>query len=183
MISGDPTPRLFAAGAALTGTGILMCRSEPSWDGILVGLLCLGLWALGTLAARPARPSRRARPTRPMILEAVVVETPRAAPLLLPPPDDGRCPDRRLAAARGADPPAAGRRAAHPSPPVRPAGAIQVKRDAPVRRERASGTGCGAVIARRAGRCGAVAGFCRSTDPVRPELAESQPRRQHGGQG
>jgi hypothetical protein len=86
MTSGDPTPRLFAAGAALTGTGILMCRSEPSWDGILVGLLCLGLWALGTLAARPARPSRRARPTRPMILEAVVVETPRAAPLLLPPP-------------------------------------------------------------------------------------------------
>jgi len=86
MTSGDPTPRLFAAGAALTGTGILMCRSEPSWDGILVGLLCLGLWALGTLAARPARPSRRARPKRPMILEAVVVETPRAAPLLLPAP-------------------------------------------------------------------------------------------------
>jgi hypothetical protein len=86
MTSGDPTPRLFAAGAALTGTGILMCRSEPSWDGILVGLLCLGLWALGTLAARPARRSRRARPTRPMILEAVVVETPRAAPLLLPAP-------------------------------------------------------------------------------------------------
>lgn len=84
MISGDPTPRLFAAAAALTGTGILMCRSEPSWDGILVGLLCLGLWALGTLAARSARPLRRARPLRPMILEAVVVETPRAAPLLLP---------------------------------------------------------------------------------------------------
>lgn len=87
MISGDPTPRLFAAAAALTGTGVLMCRSEPSWDGILVGLLCLGLWALGTLAARPARPLRRARPVRPMrpmILEAVVVETPRAVPLLLP---------------------------------------------------------------------------------------------------
>jgi hypothetical protein len=86
MISGDPTPRLFAAVAALTGTGLLMCRSEPSWDGILAGLLCLGLWGLGTLAARPARPLRRARPRRPMILEAVVVETPRAAPELLPAP-------------------------------------------------------------------------------------------------
>ncbi|MCJ2085257.1 energy transducer TonB [Methylobacterium sp. E-005] len=83
MSSVDPTPRLFAAAAALTGTGILMCRTEPSWDGILLGLLCLGLWALGTLAARPSRP---ARPARPLMLEAVVVETPRAPPELLPAP-------------------------------------------------------------------------------------------------
>jgi hypothetical protein len=88
MSSGDPTPRLFAAAASLTGTGILMCRAEPSWDGILIGLLCLGLWALGTLAARPLRlaaptPTPRARP---IVLEAVVVEAPRAPPLLLPPP-------------------------------------------------------------------------------------------------
>ncbi|MCJ2137503.1 energy transducer TonB [Methylobacterium sp. J-026] len=95
MISGDPTPRLFAAAAALTGTGILMCRAEPSGDGILVGLLCLGLWALGTLAARPTRP---ARPVRPMVLEAVVVETPRAPPELLPAP---RPAGLRTAPARG----------------------------------------------------------------------------------
>ncbi|MGH1573619.1 energy transducer TonB [Methylobacterium sp. P31] len=85
MISGDPTPRLFAAAASLTGTGVLMCRSEPSWGGILIGLLCLGLWALGTLAARPMRLARPAQPRRPMVLEAVV-ETPRAAPELLPAP-------------------------------------------------------------------------------------------------
>ncbi|MCJ2069275.1 energy transducer TonB [Methylobacterium sp. J-030] len=83
MTSGDPTPRLFAAAASLTGTGILMCRAEPSWDGILIGLLCLGLWALGTVAARTPR---AARPARPMMLEAVVVETPRAPPELLPAP-------------------------------------------------------------------------------------------------
>lgn len=81
MTSGDPTPRLFAAVASLTGTGILMCRAEPSWDGILIGLSCLGLWVLGTLAARSARP---VRPARPMVLEAVVIETPRAPPELLP---------------------------------------------------------------------------------------------------
>ncbi|MEL6064858.1 MULTISPECIES: energy transducer TonB [unclassified Methylobacterium] len=84
MMSGDPTPRLFAAVASLTGTGILMCRTEPSWDGILIGLLCLGLWALGTLAARPARAP--VRPARPMVLEAVIVETPRAGQALLPAP-------------------------------------------------------------------------------------------------
>ncbi|MCJ2064684.1 energy transducer TonB [Methylobacterium sp. J-088] len=83
MTSGDPTPRLLAALAALTGTGILMCRTEPSWDGILIGLLCLGLWALGTLAARPRR---LPRPARPMMLEAVIVETPRAPLALLPAP-------------------------------------------------------------------------------------------------
>jgi len=87
MTSVDPTPRLFAAVAALTGTGILMCRAEPSWDGILIGLLCLGLWALGTLAARPVR---SARPARPRVLEAVVVETPRARPELLPAPRPAR---------------------------------------------------------------------------------------------
>lgn len=86
MISGDPTPRLFAAAASLTGAGILMCRPEPSWDGILIGLLCLGLWALGTLAARPMRLTRPARPMRPTVLEAVIVETPRARPELLPAP-------------------------------------------------------------------------------------------------
>ncbi|MCJ2020217.1 energy transducer TonB [Methylobacterium sp. E-065] len=83
MTSGDPTPRLLAALAALTGTSILMCRTEPSWDGILIGLLCLGLWALGTLAVRPTRPPR---PARPMMLEAVIVETPRAPLALLPAP-------------------------------------------------------------------------------------------------
>lgn len=83
MTSGDPTPRLFAAVASLTGTGILMCRTEPSWDGILIGLLCLGLWAVGTLAARTTRP---VRPARPLVLKAVVVETPRARPELLPAP-------------------------------------------------------------------------------------------------
>ncbi|MHB2207853.1 energy transducer TonB [Methylobacterium sp. CM6257] len=86
MISDDPTPRLFAAAASLTGTGVLMCRSEPTWDGILIGLLCLGLWALGTLAARPMRLTRPVPPRRPMVLEAVAVETPRAAPELLPAP-------------------------------------------------------------------------------------------------
>ncbi|MGU3662631.1 energy transducer TonB [Methylobacterium sp. A49B] len=86
MTSGDPTPRLFAAAASLTGTGILMCRAEPSWDGILIGLLCLGLWALGTFAARPDRGPRPARSTRPRVLEAVILETPRAIPELLPAP-------------------------------------------------------------------------------------------------
>ena len=87
MTSVDPTPRLLAAAAALTGTGILMCRAEPSWDGLLIGLLCLGLWVLGTLAARSARPARAARP---IVLEAVVVETPRARPELLPAPRPAR---------------------------------------------------------------------------------------------
>ncbi|WP_457106757.1 energy transducer TonB [Methylobacterium sp. P5_C11] len=87
MSSGDPTPRLFAAAASLTGTGILMCRTEPSWDGILIGLLCLGLWALGTFAARPMRPTVPAPPRRrPIVLEAVVVETPRYPLELLPAP-------------------------------------------------------------------------------------------------
>ena len=83
MTFGDPTPRLLAAMASLTGTGILMCRTEPSWDGILIGLLCLGVWALGTLAVRPTRPLK---PARPVMLEAVIVETPRAPPVLLPAP-------------------------------------------------------------------------------------------------
>jgi hypothetical protein len=86
MRSVDPTPRLLAAAASLTGTGILMCRPEPSRDGILVGLLCLGLWAVFTLAARPVRRPAPARPVRPRMLEAVVVETPRAEPELLPAP-------------------------------------------------------------------------------------------------
>lgn len=81
MMSGDPTPRLFAAAASLLGTGILMCRAEPSWDGILIGLLCLGLWALGTLAARPLPLTEPVRARA-----AVVVETPRARPELLPAP-------------------------------------------------------------------------------------------------
>lgn len=86
MNSADPTPRLFAATAAFTGAGILMCQTEPSWDGILIGLFCLGLWALGTLAARPGRPARPARAMRPVVLEAVIVETPRSMPELLPAP-------------------------------------------------------------------------------------------------
>lgn len=86
MTSGDPTPRLLAAVASLTGTGILMCRTEPSWDGILIGLLCLGLWALGTLGSLGTRAARRARAAQPLVLEAVVVETPRARPELLPAP-------------------------------------------------------------------------------------------------
>ncbi|MCJ2048664.1 energy transducer TonB [Methylobacterium sp. J-070] len=86
MTSGDPTPRLLAAAASLTGTGILMCRPDPSVDGILIGLLCLGLWALGTLAARPGRVARPARSARPRVLEAVILETPRAIPQLLPAP-------------------------------------------------------------------------------------------------
>jgi hypothetical protein len=104
MNSADPTPRLLAAGASLTGTGILMCRTEPSWDGILIGLLCLGLWALGTLATRPGAVTRPTRTMRPVLLEAVVVERPRPPPLLLPAPrtsaDDragsspSRLPDR-----------------------------------------------------------------------------------------
>ena len=77
MTSGDPTPRLFAAAASLSGSGILMCRPDPSLDGILIGLLCLGLWALGTLAARPSRAGRRSHPARPRVLEAVILETPR----------------------------------------------------------------------------------------------------------
>ncbi|MEE7503292.1 energy transducer TonB [Methylobacterium sp. C33D] len=94
MRSADPTPRLFAAAAALTGTGILMCRTEPSWDGILIGLFCLGLWALGTLAARPERPVRPAPARRPLVLEAVVVETPRAPMELLPAPRPAAARDR-----------------------------------------------------------------------------------------
>jgi hypothetical protein len=88
MSSGDPTPRLFAAAASLTGTGILMCRAEPSWAGLLIGLASLALWALGTLAARPTRLAKPARPIRPVVLEAVVVARPPAppAPLLLPAP-------------------------------------------------------------------------------------------------
>ena len=77
MTSGDPTPRLLAAAASLTGTGILMCRPDPSLDGILIGLLCLGLWALGTLAARPSRSSGAARRARPRVLEAVILEADR----------------------------------------------------------------------------------------------------------
>ncbi|MEE7448683.1 energy transducer TonB [Methylobacterium radiotolerans] len=94
MHSADPTARLFAAGAALTGTGILMCRTEPSWDGILIGLFCLGLWALGTCAARPGRPARPAPARRPIVLEAIVVETPRAPPELLPAPRPAAARDR-----------------------------------------------------------------------------------------
>jgi hypothetical protein len=86
MTAGDPTPRLFAAAASLTGTGILMCRQEPSWEGIAIGLASLGLWAVGTLAARPARTARAQRSARPQVLQAVVVETPRAALELLPAP-------------------------------------------------------------------------------------------------
>ncbi|MCJ2097442.1 energy transducer TonB [Methylobacterium sp. E-046] len=96
MTSGDPTPRLFAAAASLTGTGILMSRPDPSLEGILIGLLCLGLWALGTLAAWPSRTVRPARSTRPRVLEAVILEAPRfdtrrfdtrpALPVLLPAP-------------------------------------------------------------------------------------------------
>jgi hypothetical protein len=86
MTSGDPTPRIFAAAASLIGTGILMCRQEPSWDGLAIGLASLGLWAVGTLAARPAQAVGAARPARPQVLEAVIVETPRAAPQLLPAP-------------------------------------------------------------------------------------------------
>lgn len=83
-MSGDPTPRLLAAAAALTGAAFLMVRTEPSWTGVLVGLACLALWALGTLAAKPLV---LAKPSRPMVLEAVIVETPRAKPdLLLPAP-------------------------------------------------------------------------------------------------
>jgi hypothetical protein len=63
-----------------------MCRAEPSWDGILIGLFCLGLWALGTFAARPARGPLPARSTRPRVLEAVILEMPRATPELLPAP-------------------------------------------------------------------------------------------------
>ena len=77
MTSGDPTPRLVAAAASLTGTGILMCRPDPSVDGILIGLLCVGLWALGTLAARPSRAGRGSSSARPRVLEAVILETPR----------------------------------------------------------------------------------------------------------
>ncbi|XYD09149.1 energy transducer TonB [Methylobacterium sp. NMS12] len=94
MRSADPTPRLFAAAAALTGTGILMCRTEPSWDGILIGLFCLGLWALGTLGARPERAVRPAPARRPIVLEAVVVETPRSPPELLPAPRPAAARDR-----------------------------------------------------------------------------------------
>jgi hypothetical protein len=86
-MSGDPTPRLLAAAAALTGAAFLMLRTEPSWTGVLVGLACLALWALGTLAARPGRSLALTKPSRPLVLEAVVVETPRARPeLLLPAP-------------------------------------------------------------------------------------------------
>jgi hypothetical protein len=84
MMSGDPTPQLFAAAASLIGTGILMCRAEPSWDGLLIGLVCLGLWAHGTLAARPLHLAKPVR--RPVMWGAVVVERPRARPELLPAP-------------------------------------------------------------------------------------------------
>ena len=86
MTSGDPTPRLLAAAASLTGTGILMCRADPSLDGILTGLLCLGLWALGTVAARLSRLRGPVRPARPQVLEAIILETPRHALELLPAP-------------------------------------------------------------------------------------------------
>src|ERR1700750_836086 len=93
MMSADPPPRLFAAGASLIGTGILMCRAEPSGDGVLIGLLCLGLWALGTLAARPLQLTKtapagwaRRAPVCPMVLDAVAIEAPRARPELLPAP-------------------------------------------------------------------------------------------------
>ncbi|SFM21840.1 energy transducer TonB [Methylobacterium pseudosasicola] len=94
-MSGDPTPRLFAAAAALTGAAFLMVRSEPSWTGILVGLACLALWALGTLAAKPDKPLALTKPSRPMVLKAVIVETPRAKPdlLLLPPPRPTQLPE------------------------------------------------------------------------------------------
>ena len=99
MTSGDPTPRLFAATAALTGTGLLMCRTEPSWDGVLIGLLCLGLWALGTVAARSAR-APAPGPARPMVLEAVIVETPRTPQALLPAPRTAGRTDAPVSAAR-----------------------------------------------------------------------------------
>jgi len=88
-MSGDPTPRLFAAAAALTGAASLMVRSEPSWTGVGVGLICLALWAIGTLAAKSGKPLALTEPARPIVLKAVVVETPRARPDLLqalPPP-------------------------------------------------------------------------------------------------
>jgi len=84
-MSGDPTPRLLAAASALTGAAALMVRSEPSWTGVLVGLSCLALWAVGTLASRPGKPLALTKPARPVVLEAVIVERPRP-PLLLPPP-------------------------------------------------------------------------------------------------
>ncbi|MCJ2139653.1 energy transducer TonB [Methylobacterium sp. E-066] len=83
-MSGDPTPRLFAAAAALTGAAFLMVRSEPSWTGVGFGLACLALWAIGTLAAKSGKPLALTKPARPLVLEAVVVETPRAKPELLP---------------------------------------------------------------------------------------------------
>ncbi|MDP4006915.1 energy transducer TonB [Methylobacterium sp. NEAU K] len=86
MISGDPTPRLFAAAAALTGTAVLMYRSEPSREGVLIGLSCLALWALGTLASKPGKPLPLTKPARPMGLKTVIVETPRTPQLLLPAP-------------------------------------------------------------------------------------------------
>lgn len=96
-MSGDPTPRLLAAAAALTGAAFLMLRSEPSWTGVLVGLACLALWALGTLAAKPGRTLALTKPSRPMVLEAVVVETPRSRPELLQAPPR---PDRQAIAVR-----------------------------------------------------------------------------------
>ncbi|MCJ2057286.1 energy transducer TonB [Methylobacterium sp. J-048] len=97
-MSGESSPRLFAAAAALTGAAFLMVRSEPSWTGVLVGLSCLALWGLGTLAAKPGRPRTLTKLSRPVVLEAVVVETTRAKPeLLLPAPPR---PVRQAIAAR-----------------------------------------------------------------------------------
>ena len=88
-MSDDPIPRLFAATAALGGTTILMLRSEPSWEGILIGLSCLGLWALGRLASTPGRPLRLTKPARTKMPRAVIVERPRPPPELLPAPSTG----------------------------------------------------------------------------------------------
>ena len=96
-MSGDPTPRLLAAAAALTGAAFLMLRSEPSWTGVLVGLACLALWGLGTRAAKPGRTAALTKPPPPMVLEAVGVETPGSRPELLPAPPR---PDRQAIAVR-----------------------------------------------------------------------------------
>lgn len=82
-MSGDPIPRLFAAASALTGTIVLMVRSEPSWTGLLIGLSCLGLWGLGTLASKSGAPLPLTRPARPIVLKAVIVEPRQPPPELL----------------------------------------------------------------------------------------------------